>query len=51
MAVLSTGFYINFVSLILQKVATGLINKVAALMEIASMRWYGKYIWTSQTWP
>jgi len=31
--------------------AAGLINEVAALMKIESMRWYGKYVWTSQTWP
>jgi len=30
MAALSRGFYIIFVSLVLQKVATGLINEVAA---------------------
>jgi len=39
MAALSRGFYINFVSLVLQKVATGFINEVAALTKIKSMRW------------
>ena len=44
MAALSRGSYINFVSFILQKVAAGLINEVAALTKTKSMKWYGKYV-------
>jgi len=51
MVALSKGFYINFVSVVLQKVAAGHINEVATLMKIKSMRWYGKYVWTFLTYP
>jgi len=34
MAALSKGFYINFISLVLQKVAADLINEVAALLKL-----------------
>ena len=36
-----TGHF-NFISLVLQKVAAGVTNKVATLTKIKSMRYYGK---------